>query len=70
MTSANLLLNLALGRFQVMPFHLITEAVLSDKVEAGLVIHESQITYEQYPELYKVLDLGEWQKKQMGSLCL
>ena len=49
MTSANLLLNLALGKFQEkeMPFHLITEAVLSDKVDAGLVIHESQITYEQ-----------------------
>jgi 1,4-dihydroxy-6-naphthoate synthase len=72
MTSANLLLNLALGRFQakVMPFHLITEAVLSDKVEAGLVIHESQITYEQYPELYKVLDLGEWWAKKANGLPL
>ena len=72
MTSANLLLNLALGRFQakVMPFHLITEAILSDKVEAGLVIHESQITYEQYPELCKVLDLGEWWAKKANGLPL
>jgi 1,4-dihydroxy-6-naphthoate synthase len=72
MTSANLLLNLALGRFQakVIPFHLITEAVLSDEVEAGLVIHESQITYQQYPELRKVLDLGEWWAKNTNRLPL
>lgn len=72
MTSANLLLNLALGRFQakVMPFHQITEAVLSDEVDAGLVIHESQITYQQYPELRKVLDLGEWWAKKTNRLPL
>jgi 1,4-dihydroxy-6-naphthoate synthase len=72
MTSANLLLNLALGKFQakVIPFHLITEAVLSDEVEAGLVIHESQITYQQYPELCKVLDLGEWWAKKTNELPL
>lgn len=72
MTSANLLLNLVLGRFRakVIPFHLITEAVLSDEVEAGLVIHESQITYEQYPELRKVLDLGEWWAKKTNRLPL
>ena len=72
MTSANLLLNLALGRFRakIIPFHLITEAVLSDEVEAGLVIHESQITYQQYPELRKVLDLGEWWAKKTNRLPL
>jgi 1,4-dihydroxy-6-naphthoate synthase len=72
MTSANLLLNLALGKFQakVIPFHLITEAVLSDEVEAGLVIHESQITYQQYPVLCKVLDLGEWWAKKTNELPL
>jgi 1,4-dihydroxy-6-naphthoate synthase len=72
MTSANLLLNLVLGRFRakVIPFHLITEAVLSDEVEAGLVIHESQITYQQYPELRKVLDLGEWWAKKTNRLPL
>jgi 1,4-dihydroxy-6-naphthoate synthase len=72
MTSANLLLNLALGRFQakVIPFHQITEAVLSDEVDAGLVIHESQITYQQYPELRKVLDLGEWWAKKTNRLPL
>src|SRR5215207_9658900 len=63
MTSANLLLNLALGKFKEkeMPFDHIIEAVLSDKVEAGLVIHEAQITYDRNNfGLYKVLDLGEW----------
>ena len=73
MTSANLLLNLALGKFQEkeMPFHLIVEAVLSGKVEAGLVIHEAQITYDHNnSRLYKVLDLGEWWAKKVDGLPL
>jgi 1,4-dihydroxy-6-naphthoate synthase len=72
MTSANLLLNLALGKFQEkeMPFHLIVQAVLSDKVKAGLVIHEAQITYDQNTGLYKVLDLGEWWTKKANGLPL
>ena len=73
MTSANLLLNLALGKFQEkeMPFHLIVEAVLSDKVDAGLVIHEAQITYDHNNSgLYKVLDLGEWWTTKANGLPL
>jgi 1,4-dihydroxy-6-naphthoate synthase len=73
MTSANLLLNLALGKFQEkeMPFHLIVEAVLSDKVDAGLVIHEAQITYDYNNSgLYKVLDLGEWWTTKANGLPL
>lgn len=73
MTSANLLLNLALGKFQEkeMPFHLIVEAVLSDKVDAGLVIHEAQITYAYNNSgLYKVLDLGEWWTTKANGLPL
>ena len=73
MTSANLLLNLALGKFQEkeMPFHLIVEAVLSDKVDAGLVIHEAQITYDYNNSgLYKVLDLGEWWTIKANGLPL
>jgi len=73
MTSANLLLNLAIGKFQEkeMPFHLIVEAVLSGKVEAGLVIHEAQITYDHNNSgLYKVLDLGEWWVKKVDGLPL
>jgi 1,4-dihydroxy-6-naphthoate synthase len=61
MTSANLLLNLALGKFKEkeIPFQLIPEAVLSDKVDAGLVIHEAQITYIN-SKLTNTLDLGNW----------
>jgi 1,4-dihydroxy-6-naphthoate synthase len=73
MTSANLLLNLALGKFQEkeMPFHLIVEAVLADKVDAGLVIHEAQITYAYNNSgLYKVLDLGEWWTTKANGLPL
>jgi 1,4-dihydroxy-6-naphthoate synthase len=73
MTSANLLLNLALGKFQEkeMPFHLIVDAVLSDKVDAGLVIHEAQITYDYNNSgLYKVLDLGEWWTIKANGLPL
>jgi 1,4-dihydroxy-6-naphthoate synthase len=73
MTSANLLLNLAVGKFKEkeMPFHLIVEAVLSDKVEAGLVIHEAQITYDHNNSgLHKVLDLGEWWAEKVDGLPL
>lgn len=61
MTSANLLLNLALGEFngKEMPFQLIPEAVLNDKVDAGLVIHEAQITYDT-SRLHTVFDLASW----------
>lgn len=69
MTSANLMLNLALGKFKEKetPFHLIVEAVLSDKVDAGLVIHEAQITFNN-SELCKVLDLGEWWATKTNGL--
>jgi 1,4-dihydroxy-6-naphthoate synthase len=61
MTSANLLLNLALGKFngKEMPFQLIPEAVLNDKVDAGLLIHEAQITYDT-SNLHTVFDLATW----------
>jgi 1,4-dihydroxy-6-naphthoate synthase len=61
MTSANLLLNIALGKFneREIPFQLIPEAVLNDKVDAGLIIHEAQITYET-SSLYTVFDLAKW----------
>jgi 1,4-dihydroxy-6-naphthoate synthase len=61
MTSANLLLNLALGEFngKEMPFQLIPEAVINDKVDAGLVIHEAQITYDT-SRLHTIFDLATW----------
>jgi 1,4-dihydroxy-6-naphthoate synthase len=56
---------LALQLFQpgleviVMPFDQILQAVTSDQVEAGLIIHEGQLTYKNLG-LQKVVDLGEW----------
>jgi 1,4-dihydroxy-6-naphthoate synthase len=69
MTSANLLLNLALGRFneREIPFQLIPEAVLNDKVDAGLVIHEAQITYDT-SRLHTVLDLATWWTRETNGL--
>ena len=61
MTSANLLLSLVIGNFNYfeMNFQNIPDAILSDKVDAGLVIHESQITYDN-ASLHKIIDLGSW----------
>lgn len=70
MTTAALLLRLALGEapplsFEITPFDRILEAVQAGKVPAGLLIHEGQITYREHG-LYKVLDLGEWWKERTG----
>jgi len=67
MTSAYLLLKLLLMhfKFEVVPFDKIMEAVNSGDVDAGLLIHEGQITYEQ-AGLYKVVDLGEWWHADTG----
>src|ERR687892_580029 len=48
LTSANLLLNFVLGKFEEkeMAFQTIPNAVLTNTVDAGLVIHEAQITYD------------------------
>jgi 1,4-dihydroxy-6-naphthoate synthase len=69
MTSANLLLNLALGKFngKEMPFQLIPEAVLNDKVDAGLVIHEAQITYDT-SKLHTLFDLATWWTAKTNGL--
>ena len=67
MTSAYLLLKLLLMnfRFEVISFDQIMEAVKSGEVDAGLLIHEGQITYEQLG-LHKVVDLGEWWHADTG----
>lgn len=61
MTSAYLLLKLLLTnfRFEVLPFDQIPQAVMEGKVDAGLLIHEGQITYEKFG-LHPVVDLGQW----------
>jgi 1,4-dihydroxy-6-naphthoate synthase len=69
LTSANLLLMLALGKFDAteMPFQAIPDAVSSGTVDAGLVIHEAQITYDR-KKLCSVLDLGKWWSEMTGGL--
>ncbi len=67
MTSAYLLLKLLLMhfRFEVVPFDKIMDAVKSGDVDAGLLIHEGQLTYEPMG-LHKVVDLGEWWHADTG----
>lgn len=69
MTSANLLLKLAIGNFKEieMSFEAIPDAVVSDRVDAGLVIHEAQITYDR-TKFAGALDLGSWWSDNMGGL--
>jgi len=49
----------------VVPFDQIPDAVLANRVDAGLIIHEGQVTY-QNQGLHKVVDLGEWWKGETG----
>ena len=67
MTSAFLALQLFLGKFSyvVVPFDQIFEAIESGRVDAGLIIHEGQLTYAQ-SGFQKIVDLGEWWKRETG----
>ncbi len=69
MTSANLLLKLAIGRFEEkeMSFESIPDAVATGKVDAGLVIHEAQITFDK-TKFAAAFDLGRWWTDNMGGL--
>jgi len=69
MTSAFLLLQLMIGKFDYveMNFSDIPEAVRNGKVAAGLVIHETQLSYEQEGNI-KILDVGEWWDKETAGL--
>jgi len=69
MTSAFLLLQLMIGKFDYveMNFSDVPEAVKSGKVDAGLVIHETQLSYEQEGNV-KILDVGEWWDKTTNGL--
>ncbi len=60
-TTAYLALKLFLVDFKeiVMPFDKILDAVSKGEVDAGLVIHEGQLTYKSLG-FHKVADLGEW----------
>src|SRR5580698_5903074 len=47
------------------PFDKIIPAVLSGEYDAGLIIHEGQLTYAN-DGLIKLLDLGHWWREQTG----
>lgn len=61
MTTAYLTLRLCVGNVKtvVVPFDQIMDAVERKEVDAGLLIHEGQLTYEARG-FSKVIDLGEW----------
>jgi 1,4-dihydroxy-6-naphthoate synthase len=60
MTSANLLLNMVIGNFNGVEiiFNEIPKHVSSGLVDAGIIIHEAQISLGD--EFKKILDLGRW----------
>jgi 1,4-dihydroxy-6-naphthoate synthase len=67
MTTAFLALRIVLGdiRYREMAFERIPQAVADGEVDVGLVIHEGQLTFEDYG-LRRVLDLGEWWLLETG----
>jgi len=50
---------------EVVPFDQIIPEILEGKYEAGLIIHEGQLTYAN-DGLIKLLDLGQWWREQTG----
>ena len=50
---------------EVVPFDQIIPAILAGKYDAGLIIHEGQLTYST-SGLYKVIDLGVWWRETTG----
>ena len=68
MTTAFLVLGLFLGgpfRYREVPFDQIMEEVEEGRADAGLLIHEGQLTYERRG-LERVVDLGEWWLLETG----
>ena len=49
----------------VVPFDRIIPEVRAGNFEAGLIIHEGQLTYS-HSGLHKVLDLGQWWREETG----
>src|SRR5713226_8036568 len=50
---------------EVVPFDQIIPQILEGKYEAGLIIHEGQLTYDK-SGLHRVVDLGRWWHKVTG----
>lgn len=56
-------------QYVVMPFDRIQDAVRAGEAQAGLLIHEGQLTYQD-EGLTKIVDLGEWWADRTGGLPL
>jgi 1,4-dihydroxy-6-naphthoate synthase len=68
LTTAFSVLGMVLGTgfaHRVLPFDRILDEVAAGRADAGLLIHEGQLTYAEHG-LAKVLDLGEWWLLETG----
>src|SRR5215831_8153284 len=68
LTTATRVLRQALGdgiRTRDLPFDEVLDEVVSGRAEAGLLIHEGQLTYADHG-LHKLLDLGIWWRDETG----
>ncbi len=68
LTTAFLTLKLLLGdnfTFEVIPFDKIIDVVASGQFEAGLIIHEGQLTF-QNQGLHLAVDMGQWWQRKTG----
>lgn len=67
-TTANFLLGLACPRWQnkhELVFSDIETALLDERIDVGLIIHENRFTYEA-KGLHKIIDLGDYWEKETG----
>lgn len=55
--------------YTVIPFDKIIDAVKNGEVDAGLIIHEGQLTYQD-EGLVCIVDLGKWWYERTGGLPL
>lgn len=53
----------------VRPFDTIMPAIAAGEVDAGVVIHEGQLTWQE-EGFFKIVDLGEWWAEETGGLPL
>ncbi len=78
LTTANFLLSLAFPEAATKKEYVFSEienALLSDAIDIGVIIHENRFTYEA-KGLKKIIDLGEWWEKKyqlpipLGGICV
>jgi Predicted periplasmic solute-binding protein len=68
-TTANFLLGLAyphLVNKQEMVFSAVEQALLDERIDLGLIIHENRFTYQD-KGLHKIMDLGDYWERTTGA---